>query len=114
MTFSTLEARTGIEQYLFSTRSGYFCSSYDSKTIAERLDLIFKEFFRTTMKMEILSWCDPLAKSTKAMQKNDFYTLEARTGIEPVHVGFADRSVTTSPPGQTLTTLPFCEERHKI
>ena len=25
---------------------------------------------------------------------------EAWTGIEPVHVGFADRSVTTSPPGQ--------------
>lgn len=26
---------------------------------------------------------------------------EARTGIEPVHGGFADRCVTTSPPSQT-------------
>ncbi len=26
--------------------------------------------------------------------------LEARTGIEPVHRGFADRSVSTSPPGR--------------
>jgi hypothetical protein len=31
--------------------------------------------------------------------------LEARTGIEPVYVGFADRCVTASPPGQHYFTV---------
>ncbi len=42
------------EQYPFRI----FLFGFASKTIAERLDLIFKEFCRTTMKMEILSWCE--------------------------------------------------------
>ena len=33
-------------------------------------------------------------------------SLEARAGIEPAHNGFADRRVTTSPPGRTLMILP--------
>lgn len=32
-----------------------------------------------------------------------FYMLESWAGIEPAHGGFADRSVTTSPPGQSVT-----------
>jgi hypothetical protein len=31
--------------------------------------------------------------------------VEAWTGIEPVHDGFADRSVTTSPPGHLFIIL---------
>ena len=30
---------------------------------------------------------------------------ESWAGIEPAHVGFADRSVTTSPPGQNMMHL---------
>ena len=32
-----------------------------------------------------------------------FFNFETRTGFEPVHVGFANRSATTSPPGQCGT-----------
>lgn len=44
--------------------------------------------------------------------------LEARTGIEPVYVGFADRSVTTSPPGHNVAKyildLVFNPEKHFV
>ena len=34
-------------------------------------------------------------------------TFEARAGIEPAHRGFADRCVTTSPPGRLPMILAF-------
>ena len=38
-------------------------------------------------------------------------TREARAGIEPAHRGFADRCVTTSPPGQCPDDTNFLEVR---
>jgi hypothetical protein len=35
--FSSFAEGERFETYSFSTRSGYFCSSYDSKTISEQL-----------------------------------------------------------------------------
>ena len=39
--------------------------------------------------------------ATPAVRRRN--TLEAWAGIEPAHVGFADRSVTTSPPRQSTS-----------
>lgn len=74
------EARAGIETYRFSTPCGYILLSVES--ITQGLQ-------------------SPLANA-----KN--FSVEARAGIEPAHIGFANRCVTTSPPGRSAsTTLPF-------
>ena len=46
-----------------------------------------------------------LLPSLPNLSRKALKVLEARTGIEPVHGGFADLSVTTSPPGQAHITL---------
>ena len=52
----------------------------------------------------------PWPRIEKTTSKNVVFSiLETRTGVEPVNVGFADRCVTASPPGQTVAhfTLSF-------
>ena len=82
---SFLEVRTGIEHYMLSTHCGYFSSSHSKRYLATA-SILLSKISKTTMKVV-------------------FEISEARTGIEPVHVGFADRSVTTSPPGQITHVL---------
>ena len=44
-------------------------------------------------------------------QKSENQILEAWAGIEPARVGFADRSVTTSPPRQNSPVYPLLIDR---
>ena len=53
--------------------------------------------------------CLPIPPSQHRMlllTKISFLLIESRAGIEPAHGGFADRSVTTSPPGHIFSALP--------
>ena len=63
-------------------------------------DFTLHGLFRLSLQTQLATFSIPSAKYSMLTH----IVFEAGTGIEPVHIGFANRCVTTSPPGQ----IPNC------